>query len=177
MENPQNTKRPLYSALYIAKYFIWKSNKEGRKISNKKLQKLLYYSQAWNLVFYNKPLFKEKIEAWIHGPAIRKVYEEYKKYGYQPIEERVDEKDIKDLKDNEVLESVWETYGEYDADYLELLTHSEKPWQVTREELEFSSTYKNEIPLDIMYSFYKQLLEQTKNEKPIKKQTLKQKSI
>ena len=39
-----------------------------------KLQKLLYYCQAWALVWDDKPLFKEKIEAWISGPVVRTLY-------------------------------------------------------------------------------------------------------
>lgn len=29
-----------------------------------KLQKLVYYSQAWSLVWDQRPLFAERIEAW-----------------------------------------------------------------------------------------------------------------
>ena len=34
-----------------------------------KLQKLVYYSQAWSLVWDEKPLFEEAIEAWANGPG------------------------------------------------------------------------------------------------------------
>lgn len=43
-----------------------------------KLQKLLYYCQAWSLVWNEKPLFKEPIFAWASGPVVREVYEKYK---------------------------------------------------------------------------------------------------
>ena len=39
------------SALFYALYFIKKTNKNMKAITNKKLQKLLYYIQAWYLVF------------------------------------------------------------------------------------------------------------------------------
>ena len=55
-------------ALDVALYFIKKGVDEKNPITNKKLQKLVYYSQAWSLVLNNEKLFNEKIEAWVHGP-------------------------------------------------------------------------------------------------------------
>ena len=62
------------SALTVADYFLYKANKEKKPITNKKLQKLVYYAQAWSLVLNNKKLFSEPIEAWVHGPAVRSLY-------------------------------------------------------------------------------------------------------
>ena len=33
------------------------------------LQKLVYYAQAWSLVWDQRPLFGNKIEAWANGPV------------------------------------------------------------------------------------------------------------
>jgi hypothetical protein len=33
-----------------------------------KLHKILYYCQAWSLVWDDKPLFRERIEAWVTVP-------------------------------------------------------------------------------------------------------------
>ena len=57
--NPQES---LYSAM------VWSNG--DKKITNLKLQKLVYYSQAWFLGIYQKPLFSDKIEAWVHGPVV-----------------------------------------------------------------------------------------------------------
>src|SRR5208337_5606073 len=43
-----------------------------------KLQKLVYYSQAWSLVWDEKPLFSARIEAWANGPVIRELYREHR---------------------------------------------------------------------------------------------------
>jgi uncharacterized phage-associated protein len=43
-----------------------------------KLQKLLYYCQAWSLVWDEEPLFYEAIEAWANGPVVREVFEEHR---------------------------------------------------------------------------------------------------
>ena len=81
----------------VAKYFIYLANKDKKVITNKKLQKLVYYSQAWSLVMNDKKLFKDPIEAWVHGPAVRSLYVQYKNFGFSPIQEEVDEKTIKKL--------------------------------------------------------------------------------
>ena len=51
----------------------------GKKsfVTNSKLQILLYYSQVWYLVFYRRELFREPLEAWMHGPAVFKVYKHF----------------------------------------------------------------------------------------------------
>ncbi|TRZ78475.1 DUF4065 domain-containing protein [bacterium] len=117
------------------KYFIAKNNNSRQKdLSNKKLQKLLYYSQAWNLVFRKKDLFLEDFEAWVHGPAIPKVYREFKRFGSATIDMKTQESDFRALTDNDkkILDEVWKVYGKYDATYLEILSHNEEPWQNAR---------------------------------------------
>src|SRR4051794_30174218 len=39
-----------------------------------KLQKLVYYSQVWSLVWDEKRLFEARIEAWANGPVAPSVY-------------------------------------------------------------------------------------------------------
>jgi uncharacterized phage-associated protein len=80
-----STYRKLTSVLDIGRYFIYLANQNHKPITNKKLQKLVYYSQAWSLVLNNKKLFNEPIEAWVHGPAVRSLYCRYKNFGFSPI--------------------------------------------------------------------------------------------
>jgi len=143
-------------ALLIAKYFIARNNKEKKGLTNKKLQKLLYYAQAWNLVFNNKKLFNNDIEAWIHGPAVPSVYAKYKSFGFNDINEKVDEKDFQNLKKNEirVLNAVWNIYGKYDADYLETLTHNEEPWLKARRDALPYQASSSVIPPALMKEYY-----------------------
>jgi uncharacterized phage-associated protein len=152
-------------ALQVAEYFIDKANQERKPITNKKLQKLVYYAQAWSLVLKNKKLFDEKIEAWVHGPAIKSLYVEYKKFGFNLIEKKADNASLKNLSsaDKKLLDEVWSVYGGLDADYLEMLTHSETPWKEAREGLQNSENSENEISLKTMKSFYSQKLKTAKN--------------
>lgn len=151
------------SALEVSEYFIDKANKEGKSITNKKLQKLVYYAQAWSLVLNNKALFPEKIEAWVHGPAIKSLYVKYKEFGFSPIKKDIAPSKIKAInsKTKELLDSIWSVYGKLDASYLELLTHSERPWQDARAGLESHTSSDTEITTASMKSFYSERLKET----------------
>lgn len=146
-----------FSASGVAKYFIWKASNEGKSITNKKLQKLLYYAQGWYLAVKNRPLFKEDIQAWVHGPAIPSVYEQYKQFGYEGINILVDTKEILPLMKDDLLNEVWKVYGKFDAEYLEMLTHNETPWQKAREGLDAGDASTNIIPKEEMKEYFKSL--------------------
>jgi uncharacterized phage-associated protein len=70
----------------IAKWFIaWTGQVEEARLSNLKLQKLLYYAQGHYLATAGQPLFDDRIQAWSHGPVVPTVYHEYKKFGRDNI--------------------------------------------------------------------------------------------
>src|SRR6266498_32696 len=58
------------TAFDVAKYIL---SKKG-SMTAMKLQKLLYYCQAWSLVWDEKPLFDNMIQAWANGPVVPSVY-------------------------------------------------------------------------------------------------------
>lgn len=123
----------MLSCFDIADYFIWLANETGSFISNLTLQKLVYYAQAWHLALYDEPLFAEDFEAWIHGPVIPSLYQEYKSFGWQPI--------LKDanpeLPENIVqfLDELAQEYFACNGYELERMTHFEDPWNLAREGL------------------------------------------
>lgn len=143
------------SALKFAEYFIDKANKEGKQITNKKLQKLLYYAQVWSLVLNEEKLFPERIEAWVHGPAIPSVYRKFKNFSFNSI--RIDTSDFSinlTSKQKKLLDDIWKIYGKYDASYLEALSHSELPWQEARKDVSISEPSSNIISLKIAKEYY-----------------------
>lgn len=154
------------NVIKVAEYFIYRSNQEKKPITNKKLQKLVYYAQVWSLVLNNEKLFNERIEAWIHGPAIRDVYIKYKEFGFNSIQKEIDINIIRKIpeKTKKLLDNVWNVYGKLDAGYLELLTHSEKPWQEAREGLQNYENSENEISLKSIKDFYLEKLQQAKKQ-------------
>ena len=143
------------SALDVACYFLRRLDREaGDTISTLKLQKLIYYAQAWSLVFRNKPLFYQDIEAWMSGPVVRDVWNEYKDYHYRdiPPPDGVDAEF--DEQETEVLEEVWSAYGELSARHLQELTQSETPWLNARRGLEPAQKSSNVISYEDMKSYY-----------------------
>jgi uncharacterized phage-associated protein len=157
------TRKPL-KVQDIGRYFIHLSNKENKPITNKKLQKLVYYAQAWSLVLNNKKLFSEPIEAWVHGPAVRSLYIKYKEFGFSPIKEEILSNSVEDIPTNtkELLDEIWRVYGRLDAGYLEMLTHSEKPWLEAREGLQSYENSSNEISTKTIKEFYSDKLTEAK---------------
>ncbi len=145
----------------VVKYFLWKGQESKRPITNKKLQKLLYYAQAWSVTMNDQPLFEDKIEAWVHGPVVRSVYNNFRKFGYSTIDAAVDSKELNEIpsKSKTFLDEIWRLYGKFDSSYLEMLTHSEEPWQMAREGLVSHEGSNNEITLESMKEYYSQKLQ------------------
>ena len=154
-------------ALDVGQYFVHLSNQENKPITNKKLQKLVYYAQAWHLVLTDKKLFNEPIEAWVHGPAIRSLYLNYKAFGFSPIKEKIEDGALNNIseKTKKFLDEVWKLYGGFDARYLEMLTHSEKPWQDARNTLQSHENSENKISDKSMKVFYSEILKEARKKR------------
>jgi len=158
---PKNTKKP--KILLLSEYFISKNKKENLGLSNKKLQKLLYYAQAWSLVLNDQKIFNDKIEAWVHGPAIPLVYFTFKDFGFKDIDIKFDTKEFDSIakEDKKILDEVWRVYGKFDAPYLEALSHNETPWQEARKGLLPHEMSDNEISTESMKQYYGQKIQRT----------------
>jgi uncharacterized phage-associated protein len=124
------------TARQVADFVLGEANLVGEFISNLKLQKLLYYAQAWYLANYKKPLFEEDFEAWVHGPVIPELYHEYKAFSFKPIiKEDLDIKTLeKDLGEetSSYLRECLQAYLPFGAYDLEMMSHNEEPWIIAR---------------------------------------------
>lgn len=141
----------------VADFFIRFAHQHGDCITNKKLQKLVYYAQAWHLALYDKPLFTDRIEAWIFGPVQPDLYRRFRKYGADPISEQPPKPELpsraeKHLKD--VIGAFWN----FTAWELERMVHEEDPWRKARNGLAPDTASQREINLEDMKIFYKQRL-------------------
>jgi uncharacterized phage-associated protein len=144
----------LTTASEIADYFIYVANETGSYLSNLKLQKLLYYAQAWHLALYDVPLFEEDFEAWIHGPVIPFLYEQYQTYGWQPLLKEVQKPQFSEELQN-FLEEVTDEYFILDALELEMMTHREAPWIETRSGVPMDEPSCSIISQQSMKDYYK----------------------
>lgn len=135
-------------------------------MSPKKLQKLLYYAYSWTLTLQNEDvddlgnkLFASKFEAWVHGPVIPSVYQDYRGYGYQNIPQKIENGIIFDDEIEDVLQQVWEEYGDYTGNQLETITHQEDPWLNAREG--YSPVERCNVPItdEDIFEYYIQQVE------------------
>lgn len=142
-----------YKAKDIAKILIKKAGNMScgeEYITNMKLQKMLYYQQGFHLAYFGTPLFDEDIEAWMYGPVVPSVYDEYKcngKNGIQPESEI--EFEFENKKEEALFNEVFKVYGVYSALGLMNMTHSELPWKSTK------TGEGNVISKDKIKSFFK----------------------
>ncbi len=144
----------------IARWFLSKES-----MTHKKLQKLCYYSQAWYCALYDgSPLFPDNIEAWVHGPVIPSLYAEYADFKWNPIPKYEDESYIQDENAVAVLDAVYNTYGGFNGDELESLTHSEDPWILARGDKKPWETCTSSISYSSMRKYYGEQYQKSQND-------------
>jgi len=146
----------------ICDYIIFRLKAEDNiPLSNIKLQKLLYYTQAWHLAF-NKgtPLFKGNFQAWIHGPVNREIFHRFNATKYlnseinitdmldKNISEKLTPKEIKHIN------LVLETYSTYSGLQLEDMSHKELPWIKAREGYGLNQRCEVEIDNEFLGKYF-----------------------
>ncbi len=150
----------MYSINDIADYIISRVKTEDKNASliNLKLQKLLYYVQAWSYGINKKPMFDGGFEAWIHGPVNRFIYDRFNSNKYLYSEINLDDRLNKDVtllsEDAEFVDFILENYLKYSGAELERLSHSEMPWVKTRGDLGVNERCNKEISSELMQEFY-----------------------
>ena len=121
-----------YKAIDIARKLIFMAQNDepngGERLTNLKLQKLLYYQQGFHLAFFVTPLFSDSVEAWMYGPVIPSVYEEYSSYGSSSLPE-VNNAISLTNEEEELFNEVYDAYRDFSAIGLMNRTHKEKPWR------------------------------------------------
>ena len=144
LKRKKKEKHYTYPVRDVSHYIIVYSNKKDYGVSNLKLQKLLYFVQAFFLINDCPPCFDEKIEAWDFGPVVPEIYREYKRYGGMDIPtidyyvkfdkkniwntERIYYEDIISDDDKEMIRAVVDKFAHCSATFLVNLTHNQDPW-------------------------------------------------
>lgn len=120
-------------AIDVANFFVDMANNEPDDcMTNLRVNKFLYFAQAWSLVRRGKRLFDSQIQAWQYGPVVPEVYQAFKPCGRERISSTSGEYSP-DLFDNEELElliDVFREYGKYSSPALVGFTHEKgTPWE------------------------------------------------
>jgi uncharacterized phage-associated protein len=151
MKMPKNHK-PV-SAKVVARWFINHADRAaGDAITHLKLQKLVYYADAWFLANFDRPLIDDDFEAWAHGPAVRSLYAKYRDSGWEALPPESGSEPGKEVA--AFLKAVYQEYGQFSAKRLEQMTHSEVPWAEARTGLSPEAASRNIIPKLKIRNFY-----------------------
>lgn len=164
----------LFDIKLIARYIALSLMSKQMSVSPLKLQKLLYYTQAWNMVFFgrDRQVFQDIPQAWVNGPVYPVIYEMWRDRNMcehlTPSDFGVDENNVAsafedttkalglNYEEMELLEQVVLKYGSKSQNHLIFLTHSELPWCEKREGLKPYERSTNLLSLDTMYNYYRE---------------------
>jgi len=139
-----------------------------------KLQKLLFYAQAWWLAIKGDPLFLEEIYAWAWGPVVPNIYGMFRDFGRQPI---VGKRAVELIKiglsplnfhvkevpplhgaDREFVQNVWDSHKSFSGVQLSNATHAPgEPWTIVKDQYG-SLEGKPLIPNDLIKEVFKNKL-------------------
>ena len=121
-----------------------------------KLQKLVYYCQAWSLVWDETPIFPGCIQAWASGPVVPGLYDVHKgKFEIDALS--LGNKNNLKRHERETIDSVLSYYGSREAQWLSDLSHLEKPWKEARKGKKSGENCTREITHAAIAEYYSSL--------------------
>lgn len=123
------------------------------------LQKLLYFIQGESYALNGEPIFPENCQAWVHGPVYPEVYDMFRNFKFNPIEDArfaIFEcaEDVLTEKEHHTIDLVVNTFGEYSGKVLERITHEETPWKLARRGYADGIPANEQISMDSIKSYY-----------------------
>jgi uncharacterized phage-associated protein len=145
----------MVSAHDVAAYIL---EKQGI-MTTMKLQKLVYYCQAWSLVWNEDPLFQENIEAWVNGPVVRELYDRHKT-AFKVSKWRWGDSSKLSASQRNDIDGVLEFYGDKTSQWLSDLSHREQPWRRARAKMAPDERGNTVITLASMHEYYSSLVEE-----------------
>ena len=141
----------------VADYIL----KRQGMMTTMKLQKLVYYCQAWALVWDSGPIFSEKIKAWRNGPVVWELYDHHRgRYEISSIPEVLLSESGLSIEHQDTIDRVLEHYGYMPSHELSYLTHIEAPWKDARKGLATGVKGDREITPASMAEFYESFIDE-----------------
>ncbi|MBA7488954.1 MAG: DUF4065 domain-containing protein [Prevotella sp.] len=145
-------------SVVLANYIL----KHYGAMSHLKLQKLLFYCDAYCLAYFGEELVTDQFEALVHGPVSKKVYNSlrdksilYSDVGYSDIGVDVDAEFGKlTFEQQEILASVLGELSKWSGPELENATHHEAPWIIARGSCGEADICHNTISKSLTKKFY-----------------------
>ena len=126
----------------------------NRSVTSWKLQKLVYYCQAWSLVWDERELFPECLEAWADGPVCPDLYQLHRGRLHLRAGDIQGDPDALDETGIETIDAVLDFYGDKTGRYLSDLTHMERPWIDARGATPSGMASRAVISTEVMAEYY-----------------------
>jgi uncharacterized phage-associated protein len=138
----------VYKPAWVANTFLWRAKEDSVfDVDPLKIQKLVYNMHGWYLATTGYPVVGERFEAWPAGPVLSSLYQKFKKYRWNKIDDLAIDIDPQtgeskalivapsDERFYEVFQAVWQRYKGFSGSQLSALTHAEgTPWSRARAE-------------------------------------------
>lgn len=141
----------------VANHLINFARGHGDYLTPLKLQKLMFYADAWHMVLKDgQELIPDGFEAWVHGPVVRSIYQRFNHYRWNPITEELPAPDLGD-ETVDFLNELYKVFGGFSGYELEQLTHQEEPWKTARGMLPADASCNEAINKDLTRRFYTQM--------------------
>ena len=121
----------MINALSLSSHIISRFDSNEQKITNLKLQKILYYVQGYFFKTFDKEAFSEEIYCWQYGPVVPIAYYEYNLFGSKPLKVDREEMLVLTDKENELIEKIIVKCQDIPSSTLVNKTHNESPWKNT----------------------------------------------
>ena len=155
MKNPHKAAPRIISAFFLS------YTKPEHMLNSAKIQKLVYYAQAWNLAMYEETLFEEPIYANENGPALKSLEKVFQEFGYKPITLSIKKPSLhRDIEGH--LQDVYDTYGHLVEGDLVLMSTNEDPWRLAHHEGK-KEDWSDVIQLEEIKNYYRSRLEPNEN--------------
>lgn len=150
-----------YNVNIVTDYIILRLNADEKmNLINLKLQKLLYYLQAWALGINQKRFINTSFEAWVHGPVCRSLYDRFK--GTKSLYSFITSDDVEDNnpetkiapEDIDFINFILDNYAGFSGAELETMTHKEEPWIEARKGYAPMAGCNREISDETIQNYY-----------------------
>lgn len=160
----------MYDVRDIANYILEDFERRDIRLTNLALHKLLYFVHGWFFATYDRPLIRNKFEAWQYGPVQRVIYDQFKRFRDQPLgsarvtyidpesgERRV-KKPVIDGADTDLIDAILGRYERYTAAQLVNESHVEDgPWEYVWQQAEEAIYPGMRIPDELILMHFKRL--------------------
>ena len=143
-----------------------------------RLAVLTYYSQAWSLGWFGRPMLTDEFQAWPVGPVATKLHFENKNRGSDSTPPALPSVDLGKLSDSDkaIIDSVLEFYGVFSSQALLERAQSELPWLEARKEVSPNEPSRKLVSQLSMKAYYA-LQEIQSNSVPVRPKELHPKPV